>query len=100
MFSDKLFKIDQRKGCLHLEYEIVASFELAERWNKEDRKIGVCLAKIEENGKTYWNTWEYCAETPDEYYSGDYFLENELAAWKDYAKRIADVVDRYEYYHW
>ena len=100
MFEEKLFKIDQRKGCQHLEYTIVSSFEVTERWNKEDRKTGVCLAFVEENGNKYWNTWEYCAEDQDNYYTGHYFMKHELEAWKDYANRIKSLIEDYEYFHW
>lgn len=89
-----MFKIDQRKGCKNAERTIVASVEISNRCNKYDPRIGVCLANYEdENGKVYWNTWEYNAEDPCNYNTGHYYMTDELSAWNDYFVRCCDLVD-------
>ena len=98
MKCDEMFKINQRKGCLNADRVIVASIELADRCNKWDPRIGVCLAKIDVNGKTYWNTWEYNAENPNNYYCGNYYMENEVGAWSDYFDRCNDLISFYKRY--
>ena len=96
-----MFVINQRRGCTNGERRIESSLELAERWNKVDPKVGVCIAYyVSEDRKFYWNTWEYNAEDKNNYYIGHYFMEDEAAAWKDYFERCSQLVDDYKKYYW
>lgn len=78
------------------EYRIISNCEMTERGHEEDPRFGVCISQHETIYGTIWQTHEYCAEKNDRFYSGHYFMHDEIGAWRDYFKRCQEVVDYVE----
>lgn len=90
------------RGCRYggdNEYEVVANCEMLSRGHEDDPRFGVCISKCETELGALWQTHEYNAEEPDRYYSGHYFMRDEISAWQDYfhrCKEVADYVEKWD----